>query len=201
MNQMRKIYIGFFVLLGVFCIPIELRAENRDSKDSIVILGSYPYTSLVRVTIGANVLSTNMLESDVQLCLELYLKQRFGLGLQSGYAHSFKHPGVSHKCGEYSDFLMYDNLDIYFVYRPLYKKHSLSLGVGYSMGVFSSGQYRSENGNYLNHLDHGVLGRVQYDYRCNNNVMLGAYAQYTKYLRNHDIPDRLTLGIVLGVYL
>lgn len=202
MNRNRIFYLSFMILMGVLCVPIELRAETTNNKDSILLSNRTPlYTSLVRVSIGANALNTHMYESEVQLALELYIKRIVGLGLQGGYAHSLKHSGGSQNSREYSDFLMYDNLDIYFVYRPLYKKHSLSLGIGYSMGFFSSSQFRSENGRYLNCLDHGAIGRVQYDYRWNNNVMLGVYAQYTNYLRNHDTPDRLTVGIVLGVYL
>lgn len=154
----------------------------------------------IHLQVGANALSTQMLEAEMQLGLDFLFPYQLGLSLSGGMAYGIKPINRSFTQQEYSQYLSQQNLDVCFLYRPLVERHSLTLGVGYSMGFFSSDKLLTENGNYLRRMDHGLVGSIRYDYRFSNNLFLGAYTQYTNYLRYRDTQDKLSFGIVFGGY-
>lgn len=154
----------------------------------------------LHVQAGANALSTQMLEAEMQLGLDFIFPYHLGLSLQGGMAYGVRPINHSFTQQKYLQYLSQQNLDVCFLYRPLQGRHSLTLGVGYSMCFFSSDQLLTEEGYFLRRMDHGIVGRIQYDYRFINNLLLGAYTQYTNYLQYRDTQDKLSFGIVFGWY-
>lgn len=182
---MKKCFFYFLVLFSC-----SLSAQQTAS-----------YSASLHAYAGANLLSTDMFQGETQLSLDFYFPYNIGIGLQGGFARAEKIENRSITNQYYSSFKQSSNADIYFLYRPLHTRHSLTLGVGYSLGFYSCDKLRTADDYFVKRMDHGILGKVQYDYVFTNNVSIGAYLQYTNYLQHYDTQDKLILGITVGFFL
>lgn len=199
-----KFYLPFVFAIILSCSMFaqqQVDVENVEKVCEPAVKTSGSYTASLHAYAGANTLSTDMFQGETQLSLDFYFPYNIGIGLQGGFARAEKIENRSITNQQYSRFKQSTNADIYFLYRPLHTRHSLTLGVGYSLGYYSSEKLRTAENHFINRMDHGILGKVQYDYVFTNNVSIGAYLQYTNYLQHFDTQDKLTLGITVGVFL
>lgn len=193
MSRINLLFIGVCLLFS----PVFAIASNQAS---LKVDNQREYDYVFRLHGGGNALCTSMFQTDIDVGLEFLFRKYYGLGLQGGFAYGSRPDNRSITMQEYTKFINQQNVDIYFLYRPLSNRHSLSLGVGYSLGIYSSSDLRSPTGAFLHRMDHGILGRVQYDYVFNNGLLLGVYTQYTNYLQYKNTQDKLSIGMVFGYY-
>ena len=177
----RKSIIGLILLVGV---TTTISAQGNQ----------------FRILAGANALSWDCVQTDWMVNYEGTFKYNLGIGLQAGFHSGIKPEHWYALNTDYNIFKHQWTTDIYGLYKPMNTNHVVTLGIGYSFTLFTSNELQPNKSDYAlrRQVDHGIVGRVSYEYVFPKGFTLGAFAQYTNYFVHSSTQDQLIFGITIG---
>ncbi|MCQ2348477.1 MAG: hypothetical protein MJZ65_04730 [Paludibacteraceae bacterium] len=153
-----------------------------------------------RILAGANALSLDCVQTDWMVNYERTFTYNLGVGLQAGFHSGIKPERWGALDTDYSCFKHQWTTDIYGSWKPINNQHVVTLGIGYSFTLFTSNDVQATNHDFAfrRQTDHGILGRVSYEYVFKDGFSLGAFGQYTNYFLHSSTQDQFIVGITVG---
>lgn len=181
MNYRHKILLVFLSAIA----PLTMLAQSNQLK----LYG------------GINALSKNCIQTNWMVNYEGIFKYNLGIGIQAGFHTGIKPERVGALNTDYNTFKHQWTTDVYACYKPLNTQHVVTLGIGYSFSLFTSDDVAPNSPNdyaLRRQVDHGILGKVSYEYIFSKGFSLGAFCQYTNYFVYASTQDQLMFGITIG---